>query len=345
MFDSRECTTPGAKIRQLLSFSFNQVENTTVLTFFPSKDGYYGHEATAKMGAAFITSLFACPELPPPSTNLTSSGQPVPSPKLALFVAYALHRTRLASCVTFAALFLLQRLKNRFPAARGSSGHRLFISAFMIASKVVCDDTYSNKSWAVVGQGMFQLKEINQMEREMCGYLEWHLNIDYQELEQFTEKTQLEFGSGVVNPLLPVTSSIAPAQPKTAAVSLSNPTAPRLTPSYGTAAGTPATLLTSAGDEDEELESPSNSLTSSPASSALQTPPSNADIDGPDSAKVVVPGAQTNGGIIGTTSGNAPASTIPKVMQTGGVGAMDPAKIKVTLDRHGRPAFASAARW
>jgi hypothetical protein len=44
----------------------------------------------------------------------------------------------------FAALILLQRLKARFPSARGSSGHRLFISAFMISSKVMCDDTYSN---------------------------------------------------------------------------------------------------------------------------------------------------------------------------------------------------------
>ncbi len=45
----------------------------------------------------------------------------------------------------------------------------------MIASKVVCDDTYSNQSWCVVGQKMFNLKEVNQMEREMCGYLEWNL--------------------------------------------------------------------------------------------------------------------------------------------------------------------------
>jgi len=62
------------------------------------------------------------------------------------FIAYALHRTKLPSSVTFAALVLLQRLKARFPTARGSSGHELFISAFMIESKVVCDDTYLNKS-------------------------------------------------------------------------------------------------------------------------------------------------------------------------------------------------------
>ncbi|KAG2154321.1 uncharacterized protein EDB93DRAFT_1081551, partial [Suillus bovinus] len=28
-----------------------------------------------------------------------------------------------------------------FPTAQGFSGHRLFISAFMLASKVICDDT------------------------------------------------------------------------------------------------------------------------------------------------------------------------------------------------------------
>ncbi|OBZ69722.1 PHO85 cyclin-9 [Grifola frondosa] len=98
-------------------------------------------------------------------------------------------RTRLHTSVTFAALYLLQRLKARFPAARGSSGHRLFISAYMIASKVICDDTYSNKSWSIVGQGMFALREVNQMEREMCSYLEWQLNIEPGALKEFEAKS------------------------------------------------------------------------------------------------------------------------------------------------------------
>lgn len=113
---------------------------------------------------------------------------------MAHFVAYALHRTRLPSVVTFAALLLLQRLKTRFPAARGSSGHRLFISAFMIASKVICDDTYSNQSWCIVGQKMFQLKEINQMEREMCGYLEWNINVSGEEVAEFEALVRAEHG-------------------------------------------------------------------------------------------------------------------------------------------------------
>jgi len=74
-------------------------------------------------------------------------------------IAYTLHRTRLHQPATFVALYLLQHLKARFPAAKGSSGHHLFISASMLSSKIICDDTYSNKPWCVVGQGMLRPTE------------------------------------------------------------------------------------------------------------------------------------------------------------------------------------------
>ncbi|KAL7421635.1 hypothetical protein Q5752_003404 [Cryptotrichosporon argae] len=151
-------------------------------------DPYYGHETEAVTAARYITSLFQCPNIPPAS-------QPgSPTPTLAHFIAYALHRTRLDAFVTKAALHLLYRLKERFPAARGSSGHRLFISAFMIASKVHCDDTYSNQSWCIVAQKMFALKEINQMEREMCGYLEWYLNGGQDEVLALWARVDAEHG-------------------------------------------------------------------------------------------------------------------------------------------------------
>ncbi|GHJ89806.1 hypothetical protein NliqN6_6208 [Naganishia liquefaciens] len=143
------------------------------------KDPYYGHEETARMSSRFIRATFQCPDLPP-ATN-----PPTVQPTLAHFIAYALYRTRLPHFVTLVALVYLQRLKHRYPSAKGSSGHRLFISAFMIASKVVCDDTYSNQSWCIVGQKMFALKEMNQMEREMCGYLNWQLNASSEEVEDF----------------------------------------------------------------------------------------------------------------------------------------------------------------
>ncbi|KAH7904210.1 hypothetical protein BJ138DRAFT_1138589 [Hygrophoropsis aurantiaca] len=107
-------------------------------------DPFYGHEQSSKLCARFITHLFACPEYPP-----SSSGSNI---KLPYFIAYALHRTKLHSSVTFAALVLLQRLKARFPLCKRSrtthrqAPSRLFVSAFMLASTPNCDDTYSNKS-------------------------------------------------------------------------------------------------------------------------------------------------------------------------------------------------------
>ncbi|KZP08319.1 hypothetical protein FIBSPDRAFT_922697 [Athelia psychrophila] len=98
--------------------------------------------------------------------------------KLPHFIAYALHRTKLHTAVMFAALVLLQRLEARFPTARGSSGHH---------------DTYSNKSWGIVGRGMFQLREVNQMKREMCQYLDWELNVEPQTLAAFEEMVRKDF--------------------------------------------------------------------------------------------------------------------------------------------------------
>ncbi|KAL4268494.1 Cyclin-like protein [Pleurotus pulmonarius] len=131
-------------------------------------DPFYGHETTSRLCARFITHLFACPEYPPTSTHSQA--------KLPYFIAYALHRTKLHASVTFAALVLLQRLKARFPTAR-----------------VICDDTYSNKSWSIVAQGMFTLREINQMEREMCSYLDWELTVDNPILANFETMVKRDF--------------------------------------------------------------------------------------------------------------------------------------------------------
>jgi hypothetical protein len=63
----------------------------------------------------------------------------------------------------------------------------------MLASKIICDDTYSNKSWCIMGQGMFVLREINQMKWEMCSYLEWQLNVDPSTLRDFQNRVQRGF--------------------------------------------------------------------------------------------------------------------------------------------------------
>ncbi|TEB22122.1 hypothetical protein FA13DRAFT_1612688, partial [Coprinellus micaceus] len=147
---------------------------------------FYSHETMARMCARFLTHLFACPADPPSATSR-------PRTKLPHFIAYALHRTKLHPSVTFAALMLLQCLKTRFPDRKSLSGHRLFISALMIASKAIYDVTYSNKSWGIVARGMFLLKDINRMEREMCDYLEWALTFDSPILLKFEELVTKDF--------------------------------------------------------------------------------------------------------------------------------------------------------
>ena len=59
--------------------------------------------------------------------------------------------------------FSASRFNTRFPTARGSPGpgHRRFISVFMpvLASQVIYNGMYSNKSRSLVAQGIFQLRE------------------------------------------------------------------------------------------------------------------------------------------------------------------------------------------
>lgn len=154
---------------------------------------------TSELCERFILYLFACPLDSTSASASLASSNGTPAPRLSEFIAYALYRTRLPEVVTFQALYLLLRLKIRFPAARGSSGHRLFISALMIASKSSCDDTYSNKSWAIVGQGLFSLREINQMERELFGYLGYKVNVSPEELEVFTYELEQDCDGGRID--------------------------------------------------------------------------------------------------------------------------------------------------
>ncbi|KAH7904011.1 hypothetical protein BJ138DRAFT_1019739, partial [Hygrophoropsis aurantiaca] len=247
-----------------------------------ASDPFYGHEQSSKLCAWFITHLFACPEYPP-----SSSGSNI---KLPYFIVYALHTTKLHSSVTFGALVLLQRLKARFPTARGSSGHRLFVSAFMLASKVICDDTYSKKSWSIVAQGMFQLREINQMEREMCQYLEWELNVEPATLKEFEDMVRKDFAGPEPYPTYILKSTTKTTPPPTtipfppATTSLSAATRFPTTPPPTTIPFPPATTSdTPAPSYGQRYPSPPKPSYPPPlvSQSAYMTPPTTPDTPSP----------------------------------------------------------------
>jgi len=136
----------------------------------------------------------------------------------------------------------------------------------MIASKVVCDDTYSNKSWAIVGQHMFSLKEINQMEREMCGYLEWLLNIDPSELKAFELAVREHYGPN---------SAIARAMGMA-----ENPNATTMPIRAFTFP--PSPVLYRYDVDEEDPGSPYHSSGNSPATSNLSTPPAGESYPAPE---------------------------------------------------------------
>ncbi|KDN49921.1 hypothetical protein K437DRAFT_73894 [Tilletiaria anomala UBC 951] len=187
-------------------------------------DRFYGHRELSELCETVISALFACPldsAAASAACNGTGTKAGRQAPRLAEFIAYAVHRTRLPLAVTHQALFLLKRLKARFPAARGSSGHRLFISALMLASKASCDDTYSNKSWTIVGQGLFSLREVNQMERELFGYLGFKVNVSNEDLTPFVAS----LNSGRINEAISTVPALAQtyAAPSTSTVPVSSP--------------------------------------------------------------------------------------------------------------------------
>lgn len=156
-----------------------------------ARDPFYGHRTMAEVAERMLMALFSCSHDSMVATADAKSVSSSSVPRLAHFIAYALYRTRLPLVVTYYALVLLKRLKTRYPVARGSSGHRLFISALMLASKMLCDDSYNNKSWTIVGQGLFALEEVNQMERELLTYLNLHLDVPMAEIAAFAAELEM----------------------------------------------------------------------------------------------------------------------------------------------------------
>ena len=157
-------------------------------------DRYYGHRVISEAIERMIMALFSCTQDSMSATIEAQQQQKPPAdhaPRLSYFVAYALYRTRLPMMVVYFAMLLLKRLKTQYPVARGSSGHRLFISSFMLASKMLCDDAYNNKSWVIVSQNLFSLHEVNQMERELFMYLDLDLHASAEDISSFAIEMEM----------------------------------------------------------------------------------------------------------------------------------------------------------
>lgn len=95
-------------------------------------------------------------------------------------------------CVVYMALMLIVRLYAHEPDYHSSNKSLIFTTALIIADKMQYDNAYGNVSW-VEATGIFALSDINQMEREMCGLLEWQFIIRVEDLYPFLDFTRNKY--------------------------------------------------------------------------------------------------------------------------------------------------------
>jgi hypothetical protein len=68
-------------------------------------------------------------------------------------------------------------LSKKHPELKGYGSERnLMVMALMVTNKMLYDNTYSNKTWSEISD--IPLDELNIMELEFCGVLDYNLNID-----------------------------------------------------------------------------------------------------------------------------------------------------------------------
>lgn len=184
----------------------------------------------------------------------------------------------------------------------------------MLASKVICDDTYSNKSWSIVGQGMFALREINQMEREMCSYLEWQLNVEPTALKEFEERVRKDFKGPGPYPNYVLPSPAPSPMPSTTPYAVGAPTpAPSFVTGRAPSTSPPKPVPRSTAPPENNYitppSSPSTCDTPEATHSASTSPASSISPPTP-------PGAEDLSAKIATPNGSVPISIEPHVVPT-----------------------------
>ena len=156
----------------------------------PTEDPYYGFEVRAKICARFIAHHFGIFAPPPGVVSLDK------------FIAWVIYRTQYRSSTTFAALYLTGLLKERFLDQVVSNSrltcHRLFLAAFMVASKSIHDNSYKNTAFAdLADKEIATVNELNTMEREILRFIDWKVNIPREVVEEFRRMVEHDFcGAG-----------------------------------------------------------------------------------------------------------------------------------------------------
>eukprot|EP01136_Pigoraptor_vietnamica_P010351 Opistho-1_new@47870 len=109
--------------------------------------------------------------------------------QLRRFVLCLIKRANVSSESVLAGLMWIERLKARYPRAEGGEkcGHRLFLVALIVASKMFADGPKSSRDWSAVS-GVFDSAELERMEDEFLTFLQDDIRISTAAFEEFVSK-------------------------------------------------------------------------------------------------------------------------------------------------------------
>lgn len=108
-------------------------------------------------------------------------------PSLMTFLTKLIKYTNVYTGTLMATLVYLQKLKNKLPQnAQGlpCTRHRILLSCLILSSKFHNDSSPKNKHWAKYTDGLFNVKDINLMERQLIYLLNWDIRVENEDMCQ-----------------------------------------------------------------------------------------------------------------------------------------------------------------
>lgn len=124
--------------------------------------------------------VLPCPEHAYPTAPETKI------PSLFTFISRLVKNTSIYTGTLMATLVYLRRLHKRLPpgavAQDPSTRHRIFLACLILSSKFHNDTLPKNKHWARYTDGLFDIAEVNEMERQLLLLLDWDVLVSESDL-------------------------------------------------------------------------------------------------------------------------------------------------------------------